>query len=73
MKLMVRTVSTPDLLDSATNVDPVLATDGWQTLMTITSESARKPPFSFFFFCVFTEPLAQSDDLRTRFGAAHGF
>jgi hypothetical protein len=42
LQLIMRTVSSPNLLDKATNIDPVLATDGWQTLLTITRESARK-------------------------------
>lgn len=41
IQLIMRTVSSPNLLDNATNIDPVLATEGWQTLMAITRESAR--------------------------------
>jgi nuclear protein localization family protein 4 len=39
---MMRTVSSPDLLEDAKNIDPVLSTESWQTLMTFTRESARK-------------------------------
>jgi len=38
----MRTVSLPNLLEDAKNIDPLLSTDGWQTLMTFTRESARK-------------------------------
>jgi len=43
----MHTVSSPHLLEDAKNIDPVLSTEGWQTLMTFTRESARKsfPPF----------------------------
>jgi len=39
---MMRTLSTPNLIDNAKNIDPILKTDGWQTLMTFTRESARE-------------------------------
>ena len=45
IKLIMRTVSSPDLLEDAKNVDPVLATDSWETLMTFTRESGRESHF----------------------------
>ena len=42
IKLMMHTVSSPNLLEDAKNIDPVLATDSWQTLMTFTRESSRE-------------------------------
>ena len=39
---MMRTITDPHLLEDAKNIDPVLSTEGWQTLMTFTRESARK-------------------------------
>lgn len=38
----MHTVSSPRLLEDAKNIDPVLKTEGWETLMTFTRESARK-------------------------------
>ncbi|KAF9056688.1 NPL4 family-domain-containing protein [Panaeolus papilionaceus] len=38
--LMMNTVSSPKLLEDPKNIDPVLKTDSWQTLMTFTRESA---------------------------------
>jgi len=38
----MRTVSSPHLLEDAKNIDPVLKTEGWETLMTFTRESARE-------------------------------
>jgi nuclear protein localization family protein 4 len=38
----MHTVSSPHLLEDAKNIDPVLKTEGWETLMTFTRESARK-------------------------------
>lgn len=46
VKLIMGTVSSPNLLEDARNIDRVLATDGWQTLMTFTRESGRE----FFLF-----------------------
>lgn len=42
MKILMHTVSLSDLLEDADNLNPVLATDSWQTLMTFTRESARE-------------------------------
>ena len=39
---MMHTVSSPNLLEDAKNIDPVLETDSWQTLMTFTRESSRE-------------------------------
>jgi nuclear protein localization family protein 4 len=41
MKILIRTLSSPTLLKDITQLDAVLATEGWQTLMTFTRESAR--------------------------------
>jgi len=48
IKLMMHTVSSPNLLVDAKNIDPVLATDSWQTLMTFTRESGRESFFIIF-------------------------
>ena len=39
---MIRAASQPNLLEDAKLLDPLIATEGWQTLMTFTRESARK-------------------------------
>jgi len=44
MKTLMRTLSSPTLLEDLTQLDAVLATEGWQTLMTFTRESARALP-----------------------------
>ncbi|KAF4623437.1 hypothetical protein D9613_001678 [Agrocybe pediades] len=46
IKVMMRTVTSPNLLEDAKNIDPVLTTEGWNTLMTFTRESAPAPPSS---------------------------
>ncbi|KAG5654030.1 hypothetical protein H0H81_008046 [Sphagnurus paluster] len=46
MKVLVKTVSSPSLLDDLPLLDPLLATEGWQTLMTFTRESAPARPTS---------------------------
>ena len=49
MKILIRTLSSPTLLEDLTQLDAVLATEGWQTLMTFTRESARAlPVFGFW-------------------------
>ena len=45
IKRMMHTVSSPNLLEDAKNIDPVLETDSWQTLMTFTRESSRERLF----------------------------
>lgn len=50
MKTLMRTVTLPDLLENAENLNPVLATDSWQTLMTFTRESARE---CFYLFIIY--------------------
>ncbi|KAK7064546.1 nuclear protein localization protein 4 [Favolaschia claudopus] len=40
VKLMMRIVTSPTLLDDLSQLDPLLATEGWNTLMTFTRESA---------------------------------
>ena len=42
MKVLMQTTSSPDLLEDVTLLDPLLATDGWETLMTFSREHARK-------------------------------
>ncbi|KAF5374904.1 hypothetical protein D9758_000481 [Tetrapyrgos nigripes] len=42
MKVLIRTVSSPTLLEDSSQLDPLLATEGWQTLMTFTRESAPR-------------------------------
>ncbi|KAG6817620.1 hypothetical protein H0H87_006248 [Tephrocybe sp. NHM501043] len=46
MKVLVQTVSRPDLLEDPSSLDPLLATEGWHTLMTFTRESAPARPSS---------------------------
>ena len=41
--MLLKSVSAPDLMDNPSALDPVLASDSWQTLMTFTREHARKP------------------------------
>ena len=38
----MRTASSPNLLQDITILDPVLASDSWQTVVTFARESARK-------------------------------
>jgi len=42
MKVLVQTLSLPKLLEEPSLLDPLLATEGWQTLMTFTRESSRE-------------------------------
>lgn len=42
MKVLTKVASSPTLLDDASRLDPLMATDGWQTLMTFVRESARE-------------------------------
>ncbi|KAL0950742.1 hypothetical protein HGRIS_007515 [Hohenbuehelia grisea] len=44
MAVLVRVASSPSLLEDSAQVDPLLATEGWQTFMTITRESAPSRP-----------------------------
>ncbi|KAJ7225887.1 NPL4 family-domain-containing protein [Mycena pura] len=48
IKLMMRIVSSPNLLEDLSQLDPLLASDGWKTLMTFTRETASsraiRPP-----------------------------
>lgn len=44
MKIIIRTLSSPTFLEDITQLDAVLATEGWQTLMTFTRESAPARP-----------------------------
>ncbi|KAL0576570.1 nuclear protein localization protein 4 [Marasmius crinis-equi] len=44
--MLLKTVSSPTLLQDQSALDPVLATDGWQTLMTFAREHAPRPKSS---------------------------
>ncbi|KAF9481681.1 polyubiquitin-tagged protein recognition complex, Npl4 component [Pholiota conissans] len=44
IEVLMRTLSSPSLLQDPKNIDPVLSTDGWQTLMTFTRESGPARP-----------------------------
>ncbi|KAJ7456612.1 NPL4 family-domain-containing protein [Mycena latifolia] len=46
VKLMMRIVTSPTLLEDLSQLDPLLATEGWNTLMTFTRESASGPTVS---------------------------
>ncbi|TFK30391.1 polyubiquitin-tagged protein recognition complex, Npl4 component [Coprinopsis marcescibilis] len=46
LKLLIRTVTSPNLSEDSSVLDPVLSSDGWQTLMTFTRESAPARPES---------------------------
>ncbi|KAF7339992.1 hypothetical protein MVEN_01916900 [Mycena venus] len=43
VKLMMRIVTSPTLLEDLSQLDPLLATEGWNTLMTFTRESGSQP------------------------------
>lgn len=44
VKLFMKIVSSPTLLDNISELDPLLSTDSWQTLMAFTRESAPSRP-----------------------------
>jgi nuclear protein localization family protein 4 len=44
MKLLIHSISSPTLLEDLSQLDSVLASEGWQTLMTFTRESAPVRP-----------------------------
>ncbi|KAJ7785914.1 NPL4 family-domain-containing protein [Mycena metata] len=44
VKLMMRIISSPTLLEDLSQLDPLLATEGWNTLMTFTRESGSVRP-----------------------------
>ncbi|KAF9015031.1 NPL4 family-domain-containing protein [Cyathus striatus] len=46
MKLLIRTITSPHIFEDTSQLDPVLASDSWQTLMTFTRESAPARPTS---------------------------
>ncbi|KAJ7655190.1 NPL4 family-domain-containing protein [Mycena polygramma] len=46
VKLMMRIVTSPTLLEDLSQLDPLLATEGWNTLMTFTRESGSSQPMS---------------------------
>ncbi|KAF9270550.1 polyubiquitin-tagged protein recognition complex, Npl4 component [Marasmius fiardii PR-910] len=46
IRLLLKTVSSPTLLEDQNQLDPILATDGWQTLMTFAREHAPRPKSS---------------------------
>lgn len=43
VKLLMRIVTSPTLLEDLSQLDPLLATEGWNTLMTFTRESGSNP------------------------------
>lgn len=45
MKVLLRAATAPNLEDP-TILDELISTEGWQTLMTFTRETARKPILS---------------------------
>ena len=45
MKVLMETASSPNLLENIALLDPLLATDAWQTLMTFSREHARTLTF----------------------------
>lgn len=62
MKVLIRTVSSPTLLEDLAQLDAVLATEGWQTLMTFTRESARAYPL----LCLLVELHADIPSVAAR-------
>ncbi|KAH7924017.1 polyubiquitin-tagged protein recognition complex, Npl4 component [Leucogyrophana mollusca] len=46
MNVLIRTVSSPTLLEDSSSLDALMGTDGWHTLMTFTRESAPVRPSS---------------------------
>ncbi|KAF8898440.1 NPL4 family-domain-containing protein [Infundibulicybe gibba] len=46
MKILIRTTTLPSLFEDLSQLDPVLASDSWQTLMTFTRETAPARPSS---------------------------
>ncbi len=42
MKILMRSVTSSTLLEDVSQLDPLLSTEGWHTLMTFTRESARE-------------------------------
>ncbi|KAE9395934.1 polyubiquitin-tagged protein recognition complex, Npl4 component [Gymnopus androsaceus JB14] len=42
MKILMQVATSPNLMTDPSQLDPLLATDGWQTLMTFTRENARE-------------------------------
>ncbi|KAJ7169498.1 NPL4 family-domain-containing protein [Mycena filopes] len=44
VKLMMRVITSPTLLEDLSQLDPLLATEGWNTLMTFTRESGSARP-----------------------------
>ncbi|TFK41295.1 NPL4 family-domain-containing protein [Crucibulum laeve] len=46
LKLFMKIASSPTLLEDTSQLDPLLASDSWQTLMTFTRESAPGRPLS---------------------------
>ena len=41
MKVLIRTVTSPTLLEDPASLDELLGTESWNTVMTFTRESAR--------------------------------
>ncbi|KAJ7630580.1 NPL4 family-domain-containing protein [Roridomyces roridus] len=53
IKLLMRVVTSPTLLEDLSQLDPLLATEGWNTLMTFTRESASSQ----------AQPTSRDDDI----------
>jgi nuclear protein localization family protein 4 len=49
---MMRIITSPTLLEDLSQLDPLLATEGWNTLMTFTRETGCM--FFFAFSCYFS-------------------
>ncbi|KAK0465250.1 NPL4 family-domain-containing protein [Desarmillaria tabescens] len=56
MKILMRTVTSPTLLEDVSQLDPLLTTEGWHTLMTFTRESAPRPNIA-------STPAAMDEDI----------
>lgn len=71
MKLFMKIVSSPTLLDNISELDPLLSTDSWQTLMAFTRESARKFSCSFRGIDNFYSSPSASRPSATPVGGTH--
>jgi nuclear protein localization protein 4 homolog len=52
MRVLMQTVTSPTLTEDPSQLDPVLQTEGWQTLMTFTLEHARMYTYSLLFLAL---------------------
>lgn len=64
MKVFMKTVTSATLLEDPSQLDPLLATEGWQTLMTFTRESARELPCSLSKMPLLTIKLQRRNRLQ---------